>query len=120
MAKKWMTFILSCTLVLTMSVGSSSAAENNIKVGSITAVAKAATNKTAATKKTTTKKKATTPKPKKTTTKKKTTTATKKSSGDVYYKNCSAARKAGAAPLYEGDPGYRKKLDRDGDGIACE
>ncbi len=38
----------------------------------------------------------------------------------VYYKNCQAARDAGAAPLYRGNPGYRSELDRDGDGIACE
>ena len=38
----------------------------------------------------------------------------------VYYKNCQAARDAGAAPLHRGDPGYRSELDRDGDGIACE
>ncbi|MEJ6594094.1 MAG: excalibur calcium-binding domain-containing protein [Parasphingorhabdus sp.] len=25
-----------------------------------------------------------------------------------------------AAPLYRGDPGYRRSLDRDGDGVACE
>ncbi len=39
---------------------------------------------------------------------------------DAYYPNCSAARAAGAAPIREGDPGYSRKLDRDGDGIACE
>jgi hypothetical protein len=39
---------------------------------------------------------------------------------EVYYKNCAAARAAGAAPLHRGDPGYRPALDRDGDGIACE
>ncbi|MFF0595262.1 excalibur calcium-binding domain-containing protein [Streptomyces antibioticus] len=39
---------------------------------------------------------------------------------DVYYKNCDAARAAGAAPLYEGEPGYGPHLDRDGDGVACE
>ncbi|MBR8661197.1 thermonuclease family protein [Brevibacillus sp. NL20B1] len=39
---------------------------------------------------------------------------------DVFYANCSEARAAGAAPLYRGDPGYRQKLDRDNDGIACE
>lgn len=39
---------------------------------------------------------------------------------DVYYPNCAAARAAGAAPLYRGQPGYRPQLDRDGDGIACE
>jgi hypothetical protein len=36
------------------------------------------------------------------------------------YANCTAARNAGAAPLYRGDPGYRDALDRDHDGIACE
>jgi hypothetical protein len=39
---------------------------------------------------------------------------------DVYYANCAAARAAGAAPLYRGDPGYRSGLDADSDGIACE
>ncbi|MFC8732885.1 excalibur calcium-binding domain-containing protein [Luteimicrobium sp. NPDC057192] len=29
-------------------------------------------------------------------------------------------RAAGADPIYEGDPGYSRKLDRDGDGVACE
>jgi hypothetical protein len=38
----------------------------------------------------------------------------------VYYKNCTAARAAGAAPIYRGEPGYRAGLDRDNDGIACE
>ena len=42
-------------------------------------------------------------------------------SADVYYKNCTAAWDAGAAPLYEGDDGYEApRLDRDQDGIACE
>lgn len=39
---------------------------------------------------------------------------------DVYYQNCTAARAAGAAPLHVGQPGYRLKMDGDGDGIACE
>ncbi len=39
---------------------------------------------------------------------------------NVYYANCTAARNAGAAPIYRGQPGYRAGLDRDGDGIACE
>lgn len=39
---------------------------------------------------------------------------------DVYYANCMEARDAGAAPIYEGEPGYSSKLDRDGDGVACE
>jgi len=37
-----------------------------------------------------------------------------------YYKNCTAARDAGAAPILEGQPGYRPALDRDKDGIACD
>lgn len=41
-------------------------------------------------------------------------------SGRVYYKNCAAARAAGAAPVYRGDPGYGRHLDRDNDGIGCE
>lgn len=39
---------------------------------------------------------------------------------DVYFSNCKEARAAGYANIYEGEPGYRPKLDRDGDGIACE
>lgn len=38
----------------------------------------------------------------------------------AYYKNCTAARAAGAAPVYAGDPGYGRHLDRDGDGVGCE
>jgi uncharacterized protein YraI len=38
----------------------------------------------------------------------------------VYYKNCDAARAAGAAPVLRGEPGYGPHLDRDGDGIGCE
>jgi hypothetical protein len=37
-----------------------------------------------------------------------------------YYSSCAAARAAGVAPLYVGDPGYRPGLDGDRDGIACE
>jgi Protein of unknown function (DUF1524)/Excalibur calcium-binding domain len=38
----------------------------------------------------------------------------------VYFKNCTAARSAGAAPVRIGDPGYARHLDRDGDGVGCE
>lgn len=38
----------------------------------------------------------------------------------VYYRNCDAARAAGAAPLYRGQPGYRPQMDGDSDGVACE
>jgi hypothetical protein len=36
------------------------------------------------------------------------------------YANCSAARAAGAAPVYAGQPGYGPHLDRNGDGVGCE
>ena len=39
---------------------------------------------------------------------------------NVYYKNCTQARDAGAAPIHRGEPGYAKHLDRDGDGIGCD
>lgn len=36
------------------------------------------------------------------------------------FRNCSAARAAGAAPVYRGDLGYGPHLDRDDDGVGCE
>ncbi|MGN7940535.1 excalibur calcium-binding domain-containing protein [Metabacillus sp. 22489] len=39
---------------------------------------------------------------------------------NVYYKNCTQAKAAGAAPIHKGEPGYAKHLDRDGDGIGCD
>lgn len=36
------------------------------------------------------------------------------------YENCSEVRSAGAAPIYEGEPGFGHHLDRDGDGVGCE
>ncbi|MGO2845558.1 MAG: GmrSD restriction endonuclease domain-containing protein [Brevibacterium aurantiacum] len=50
----------------------------------------------------------------------KSTSSGSGSSGSVYYKNCTAVRDAGAAPVRRGDPGYASHLDRDGDGIGCE
>jgi len=38
----------------------------------------------------------------------------------VTYASCCAVIEAGKAPLHKGDPGYSLKLDRDGDGVACE
>lgn len=38
----------------------------------------------------------------------------------AYYPNCDAARAAGVAPIYRGQPGYREGMDGDSDGIACE
>jgi len=36
------------------------------------------------------------------------------------FRNCAAARAAGADPVYASEPGYGAHLDRDGDGIGCE
>lgn len=36
------------------------------------------------------------------------------------FRSCAAARAAGAAPVYRGDPGYSSAIDRDRDGVACE
>ena len=41
-------------------------------------------------------------------------------SEEVRFANCAQARKANAAPIHRGDPGYSRKLDRNGDGTACE
>ncbi|MGJ3558180.1 excalibur calcium-binding domain-containing protein [Streptomyces sp. INA 01156] len=38
--------------------------------------------------------------------------------GSVYYANCAAARAAGAAPVHRGEPGYSRRLDRDGTGCC--
>lgn len=38
----------------------------------------------------------------------------------AYYPNCDVARAAGGAPLHVGEPAYRRELDPDGDGVACE
>ena len=40
--------------------------------------------------------------------------------GTTYYANCDAVRAAGAAPILAGQPGYSRRLDRDGDGVGCE
>lgn len=36
------------------------------------------------------------------------------------FRNCAAARAAGAAPVRRGEPGYGAHLDRDNDGVGCE
>ncbi|WP_225421597.1 excalibur calcium-binding domain-containing protein [Sphingomonas parva] len=36
------------------------------------------------------------------------------------WPGCNAAREAGSAPLYRGEPGYREEMDGDSDGVACE
>ena len=40
--------------------------------------------------------------------------------GATRFRNCTEVRDAGAAPLRRVEPGYRPRLDRDNDGIACE
>ncbi|ARU62764.1 hypothetical protein CBW65_18660 [Tumebacillus avium] len=39
---------------------------------------------------------------------------------ETVYANCTEVKNAGKAPLQKGEQGYTAKLDRDGDGIACE
>lgn len=36
------------------------------------------------------------------------------------FKSCKEAREAGVTNIQKGDPAYSKKLDRDGDGVACD
>ncbi len=47
-------------------------------------------------------------------------TRTSDGGSSIYYRNCAAARAAGAAPIRRGEPGYGRHLDRDNDGIACD
>ena len=47
-------------------------------------------------------------------------TADNSTTNGAYYRYCSDARAAGAAPLYRNQLGYREELDRDGDGVACQ
>jgi hypothetical protein len=49
-----------------------------------------------------------------------TTPKTTAQSANAYYANCDEARAAGAAPISQGEPGYRSGLDRDHDGVACD
>ena len=38
----------------------------------------------------------------------------------LYFKNCKEVRAKGYKNIKKGEPGYRAKLDRDKDGVACE
>lgn len=40
--------------------------------------------------------------------------------GGPQFTNCSQARAAGYSNIRVGEPGYRRRMDRDGDGVACE
>ena len=44
----------------------------------------------------------------------------KPASTSAYYQNCDDVRAAGADPIQVGEPGYSRKLDRNGDGVGCE
>ncbi|BBZ38717.1 hypothetical protein MCNS_17800 [Mycobacterium conspicuum] len=37
-----------------------------------------------------------------------------------YYQNCDEAHKDGRWDIPEGDPAYRRELDKNHDGVACE
>lgn len=41
-------------------------------------------------------------------------------SSEAYYRTCRDAYYAGATPIYWGQPGYRRGLDPNNNGIACE
>ena len=99
----------------TVQPASSSETTTTTAVPSTTATTAKATTTTAKAATTTTTAKAAT-----TTTEKATTTTTEAPTQSISYANCSAAKAAGAAPLHRGEPGYSTKLDRDGDGVACE
>lgn len=43
-----------------------------------------------------------------------------KANNATVYENCDAAAADGLKNMKEGEQGYSKKLDRDGDGVACE
>ncbi|MCP2245793.1 excalibur calcium-binding domain-containing protein [Lentzea aerocolonigenes] len=60
------------------------------------------------------------PPPPPTTTPPKPTTTTKPTPKPVFFATCDDAWRAGAAPIYWGQPGYRVELDANRNGIACE
>jgi Excalibur calcium-binding domain len=101
-------------------VGYGSGVDEAVARGAVRAVVPTTTRRAPATQRA-----AAAPKPAPTT---KTTTkkaepkkaAEPKAAAGASYGNCAQAKAAGAAPLYAGQPGYAKKLDRDGDGVACE
>jgi hypothetical protein len=39
---------------------------------------------------------------------------------EVYYSSCAAAGAVRSTPIRQGEAGYGRHLDRDGDGLACE
>lgn len=47
-----------------------------------------------------------------------TTTATPQQ--NLNFRNCKEAKAAGYSNIRRGEPGYSSRLDRDGDGLACD
>ena len=39
---------------------------------------------------------------------------------NIHFSSCKEAWENGYSDIHRGEPGYSSKLDRDGDGIACE
>jgi hypothetical protein len=58
--------------------------------------------------------------PTKTTTRTTTARPTAVAKSQASYSSCAEVREAGKAPIKKGQPGYSSKLDRDGDGTACD
>ncbi len=46
--------------------------------------------------------------------------ASKGGGSSLSFRSCKQARAAGYSHMRKGQPGYSRKLDRDGDGIACD
>lgn len=47
-------------------------------------------------------------------------TSSSSNNGDISFSSCKQAKASGYRRIREGEAGYSRRLDRDGDGIACE
>ena len=48
------------------------------------------------------------------------TALARKDKAEVHYPSCAAAGAVRAVPIRRGEPGYSRRLDRDGNGLACD
>ena len=48
------------------------------------------------------------------------TALARKDKAEVHYPSCAAAGAVRAVPIRRGEPGYSRRLDPDGNGLACE
>lgn len=48
------------------------------------------------------------------------TTPTATPQQNLNFRNCKEAKAAGYSNIRRGEPGYSSRLDRDGDGLACD